>query len=224
MIGRDKQYFIAESTRTLDLIDNTKSEEEGDNLWFGCGTVDKSGRLCEKTIDLPPSLGSHPSLFTVQDLSQDPRFNELPFVSGPPNFRFYAGTPLTTKRGINIGSVFIIDDVVREPLNIDQEKFLGTIAQTIIGHMALASEAEERKKVMRLSLGMNAFVERKARALPEDIQSEAAPATKTINNFDSSPRKKMSRNGSTSTNNNDRSRHTVSPAKFRSVGRCEIRF
>ena len=176
LIDREKQYFVAESTKTLDLIDTNKSEIEGDGLWFGCGTVDKAGRLCEKTVGLPASVGLAPC-FTVTDLSQDERFNELPFVTGAPYFRFYAGTvskvhnlrkiaanleqPLTTKRGINIGSLFILDDVVRDKLNGDQEAFLGTIAQTIMKHMEIASEAEERVKAMRLSHGMNAFVEGK---------------------------------------------------------------
>ena len=47
VIGKETQYFIAEATKTLDLVDHTKSEEEGDGLWLGCSNVDKSGRLCE---------------------------------------------------------------------------------------------------------------------------------------------------------------------------------
>ncbi|KAK3178063.1 hypothetical protein OEA41_000195 [Lepraria neglecta] len=164
LIGRETQYFVAESTKTLDLVDNQKYEVEGDSLWFGCGSVDKAGRLCEKTIELPPALGRAPC-FTVTDLSKDERFNQLPFVSGPPYFKFYAGTPLTTRRGINIGSLFVVDDVVRPSLNADQEAFLGTIAQTIMKHMETSREAEERKKVMRLSHGMNAFVKGKSRML-----------------------------------------------------------
>ena len=75
---------------------------------------------------------------------------------------------MTTKRGINIGSVFIIDDVVRPPLSVDQEAFLGIISQTIMKHMETTSEAEERKKVLRLSHGMNAFVEGKAKLVLDD--------------------------------------------------------
>lgn len=94
LIDRENQYFVAESTKTLDLVNNNKSEVEGDGLWFGCGTVEKSGRLCEKTIELPPAVGCAPC-FTVTDLSKDERFKDLPFVTGDPNFRFYAGTVST---------------------------------------------------------------------------------------------------------------------------------
>ena len=168
MIDRERQYFIAESTKTLNLSDTGKCEKEGDGLWIGCSTVDKAGRLCEKTIEAPSENGRY-AMFTVTNLAADPRFNELPFVSGPPFFKFYAGTPLKTKKGINIGSVFILDDEERPPLNPDQESFLGVMAETIMKHMETASEAEEHKKVMRLSRGMNAFVEGRSHLLFENV-------------------------------------------------------
>ena len=201
MIDREKQYFVAESTKTLDLVDNNKSEDAGDGLWFGCGTVDKSGRLCEKTIELPPSLAS-PSLFTVTDLSKDERFNQLPFVTGSPCFRFYAGTPLTTKKGVNIGSLFILDDVVRPRLSDDHELFLATIAQTIMKHMEITMEAEERKKVMRLSLGMNAFVEGKSRLVIDDLahKTEMSPRDRSNGGGGMTKKRADSRNKSLSNN------------------------
>ncbi|KAL9598085.1 MAG: hypothetical protein Q9219_004716 [cf. Caloplaca sp. 3 TL-2023] len=161
LIGKETQYFIAEATKTLDLVDNQNCDEEGDALWFGCGSVDKSGRLCEKTIELPAKPDAY-ACFTVTDLTSDERFNKLPFVTGPPNFRFYAGTPLTSKNGINIGSLFILDDKVRPHLTPAQERFLGTIAATIMGHLEVNREAEERRKVLRMAQGLNAFVEGKS--------------------------------------------------------------
>lgn len=202
MIDREKQYFVAESTKTLDLVDNNKSEDEGDGLWFGCGTVDKSGRLCEKTIELPPSLASVPSLFTVTDLSEDERFNQLPFVTGPPYFRFYAGTPLTTKKGVNIGSLFILDNMVRTRLSDDHELFLATIAQTIMKHMEINMEAEERKKIMRLSLGMNAFVEGKSRLVLDDLALKTGIFLKERSNGDGGMIKKKTDSGNKSLSNN----------------------
>lgn len=204
MIDREKQYFVAESTKTLDLVNNNESEEEGDGLWFGCGAVDKSGRLCEKTIELPPSVAYSPSLFTVTDLSKDQRFNQLPFVTGSPYFRFYAGTPLTTKKGVNIGSLFILDDVVRPRLSNDHELFLATIAQTVMKQMEITMEADERKKVMRLSLGMNAFVEGKSRlVLNDDLTHKTAMAPKDRSNSDGGLTKKRTDSGNKSLMSNN---------------------
>ncbi len=184
-------------------MDNNKSEEEGDGLWFGCGTVDKSGRLCEKTIELPPSLATSPSLFTVTDLSKDERFNQLPFVTGPPYFKFYAGTPLTTKNGVNIGSLFILDDVVRAQLNHDHGLFLATIAQTVMKHLEITKEADERKKVMRLSLGMNAFVEGKSRLVLDDLTHKMGMAPKDRSNSDGGLTKKRTDSGNKSLKSNN---------------------
>jgi hypothetical protein len=47
VIDLDTQHFIAESTKTLDLLDATK-HAPGDGLWLGCSGVSKAGRLCEK--------------------------------------------------------------------------------------------------------------------------------------------------------------------------------
>lgn len=203
MIDREKQYFVAESTKTLDLVNTNKSEEEGDGLWFGCGTVDKSGRLCENTIRLPPSLASSPSLFTITDLSKDGRFNQLPFVTGPPHFKFYAGTPLTTKKGVNIGSLFVLDDVVRPRLSDNHEMFLATIAQTVMKHMEITMEAEERKKVMRLSLGMNAFVEGKSKLVLDDPTHRTGMAPKDRSNSDGGLTKKRVESGDKLLTNNN---------------------
>ena len=64
---------------------------------------------------------------------------------------------------MNIGSLFIIDNKPRPRLTIDQEMFLGTIAKTVMTHLEINSEAEERKRAMRMSRGLNAFVEGKSR-------------------------------------------------------------
>ena len=166
VIDKEKQYFLAEATKTLHLSDTSKSEVDGDDLWVGCTTVEKEGRLCEQTIKASAELGKYP-MFTVCNLEEDPRFKDLPFVRGAPYFKFYAGTPLTTKRGINIGSLFVLDDKARPPLTDGQVDLIGTLALSIMKHMELSSEAEERKKILRLSMGMNAFVEGKHQIVPD---------------------------------------------------------
>jgi hypothetical protein len=47
VIDAETQYFIAESTKTVDLVDNSRYEL-GDDIWMGCGSVTKAGRLCER--------------------------------------------------------------------------------------------------------------------------------------------------------------------------------
>lgn len=139
-------------------MDSSKSEKVGDSLWLGCAAVSAAGRLCEKTIELPVLPNGYPA-FVVNDLSQDTRFNQLPFVTGPPFFKYYAGVPLTTNRGINIGSLFVIDDRVRPDLTQDQKVFMTVMSRNIMAHLELGREAEERRRGQTMSRGLARFVE-----------------------------------------------------------------
>jgi GAF domain-containing protein len=61
--------------------------------------------------------------FIINDLSKDSRFAHLPIVDGSlASYKFYAGAPIATSRGINIGSFFLFDDRVRDGLPINQRK------------------------------------------------------------------------------------------------------
>ena len=62
---------------------------------------------------------------------------------------------------------------------MEDEAILGTISQTIMKYMETTSEAEERKKVMRLSQGMNAFVEGKTKLIVDNTTYKLAVAPKS---------------------------------------------
>jgi GAF domain-containing protein len=50
-------------------------------------------------------------------------------VTGSPKLRFYAGVPLITKRGIPIGSLFVVDDRVGHGWDKEKIHFMGTMAR-----------------------------------------------------------------------------------------------
>ena len=102
--------------------------------------------------------GTYPS-FIVGDLTKDEQFNQLPFVTGPPLLKFYAGVPLITRRGIPIGSLFIVDGRVRPPLSDDEINFMGTMAGTIMKHIGMVRQVEEHRRGIKMNRGLASLVE-----------------------------------------------------------------
>ncbi|PQE08430.1 hypothetical protein CJF30_00005304 [Rutstroemia sp. NJR-2017a BBW] len=145
LIDAGTQYFIAESTKSLDLEDSTK-HQPGDELWLGS--------------------------FIVTDLSKDERFNQLPFVTHAPFLRLYAGVPIITKRGIPIGSLFIVDSRRRSGLSKDEIMFMGKMAKTIMKHLEMVREVEEHRRGMKMSRGLASFVEGRGELVEADMEVE----------------------------------------------------
>lgn len=72
----------------------------------------------------------------VNDATHDTRFADNPFVTGNPNVRFYAGAPLTTTRGHNIGTLCLIDRKPRE-LSALQQQVLSDLAAMVVDQLEL---------------------------------------------------------------------------------------
>lgn len=72
--------------------------------------------------------------FEVSDLSVDERFQKRAYVSGSPNLRYYFGIPLTTEKGVNIGSLCVLDSELKaiSPETIDLLKLL---AQEVVNKL-----------------------------------------------------------------------------------------
>lgn len=72
----------------------------------------------------------------VDDASKDPKFAENPYVTGEPHLRFYAGVPLTTSDGHNVGTLCIIDTKPRE-FSSEQIELLSDLARMAVDELEL---------------------------------------------------------------------------------------
>lgn len=83
-------------------------------------------------------------VMVVPDSKLDPRFKDFPVVLNEPSIRFYAGLPLTSPEGFNIGTMCVVDHQPRQ-LSEEQYKALGTIANQVMAQMELRKRNHQLK-------------------------------------------------------------------------------
>ena len=112
-----------------------------DRIWFKSHhglDVKQIGRdpgLCASAIlaDVP---------YTLADAAIDPRSLANPLVAGDFGLRFYAGVPLRTHDGFNLGTLCVIDREPR-PVNQNQIDDLRDLASVVIDQMELRLSARQ---------------------------------------------------------------------------------
>lgn len=84
--------------------------------------------------------------FEVEDLSEDERFFDMPYVKNDPNLRFYSGYPLRTTDGYNLGALCVLDTQPRS-LTDKEKKGLQTIANEIVARLDLRKQQQELQRL-----------------------------------------------------------------------------
>ncbi len=120
----------------LDMPIAIVSIVDTDRIWFksahGLDGVDEIGRdpgLCASAI-------LHDGPWVVDDAIVDARTLANPLVAGDFGLRFYAGVPLTTQDGYNLGTLCVIDKVARE-LSDDSAQLLADLAAIVVDELEL---------------------------------------------------------------------------------------
>ena len=151
-------YVLTEATRTSSLQTGLASFEE-DKIAWGNTFLPRNESMCRYTVSLPVKrLGQPPDdrrAFVVKDMSRDGRFSQCSFVVAAPYSRFYAGVPIKSPNGFNIGSFCVMDEKPREGLSPSDLSFLEDMALTIMRHLQMkrATDDHRRGGIMVKSLG-----------------------------------------------------------------------
>ena len=84
-------------------------------------------------------------VMVVPDAHEDARFVQNPLVTGPPHIRFYAGAPLRTSNGLNLGTLTVSDSKPRRFSKANIEMLAG-LAKLVVGEIELRYEQGERRR------------------------------------------------------------------------------
>lgn len=131
--------ITALAARLFDVPISIISIVDHDRIWF------KSHHGLEVTeIPREPGLCASailsPDPHILPDASVDPRSLANPLVAGDFGLRFYAGVPLTTDDGHNLGTLCVIDKVAR-PFTKDQIEDLKDLGSLVIDQLELRMAA-----------------------------------------------------------------------------------
>jgi signal transduction histidine kinase len=126
-----------------------------DRIWFksvrGLSGVSEIGRepgLCASAI-------LQEDVWVVERADVDPRTLANPLVAGDLGLRFYAGAPLKTSDGFNLGTICVIDHVPRE-ITAEEAETLTDLAGIVVDELELRLAA--RRQADRLEQTRSDFV------------------------------------------------------------------
>ena len=161
LIDHENEYFLAESTSNLSLIDDDGHAQNA-SLSISGARVPRAASLCEQTLCLVPNQDTTAEMtpvFLVPDLRLDENMSKLDCVKDAPYLRFYCGVALTNKKGVNIGCVYVVDDRPRTDFSLEEAQFLTTMAATVMDHLENIRAKQDIVRVTMMSQALHAFVE-----------------------------------------------------------------
>ena len=100
-------------------------------------------------------------VLVVPDLSQDEAYKNHPDVTGHPNGRFLACSPIISPRGVMIGAYCALDDKPRDSLDPLTVKFLSDMSTTVMNYLDATRAKKQHLRAERMIVGIGSFLEGK---------------------------------------------------------------
>lgn len=133
----------------VSLVDETRAWFKSSH-GFDLPEVPRDATLCSFAL-------LYDDVLVIPDTRADERFACNPFVQREPGVRFYAGAPLMTPDGFNLGTLCLLDSQPREALSVQQQAILADLAAIVVDELELRfaayqlsqQEAEQKRILQR---------------------------------------------------------------------------
>ncbi|KAG8906833.1 His Kinase A domain containing protein [Tulasnella sp. 403] len=135
----------------ISLLDE-KQQWHKSETGAGLAIVDRAYSFCSHSI-----LQRSDEPLVILDATKDWRFAKNPLVVGKPHIRFYAGAPLRTQDGHNIGSLCIIDDEPKQECSPRTRHALKEFASIVMRELELWRDKIQLRIRDRIQTSMERF-------------------------------------------------------------------
>jgi hypothetical protein len=117
---------------------------DDDRLWLKAKYgLPPNFNQCPREIAFCATTVCGTEMVVAPDLLMDSRFNQIPFVTGEPHFKFYCGIPLVTEAGYALGTLCVMDFEPRQ-LAFEQAESLRRLSRQVL------TQLELRRKLIEL--------------------------------------------------------------------------
>ncbi|KAG7118982.1 Peroxide stress-activated histidine kinase mak1 like protein [Verticillium longisporum] len=162
----DYQHIIAEATPSLPLVPGLRAADHDHDLWL-CGTaIPRRFGVCEAVLYPLDSLATEQGegsttlpVLCVPDLEQDKRFASTLYCGPGSPAKFFAGVPIRTAKGVNMGVLSVVDTVLRDDWSLHMTRVLRNLSKAITEHFEAGRAAATARRGARMNRGLGSFVE-----------------------------------------------------------------
>jgi GAF domain-containing protein len=114
---------------------------------FNLSEVPRDATICSFAL-------LYDQVLVVPDTRQDEQFACNPFVQSEPGVRFYAGAPLVTHDGFNLGTLCLLDSQPRDTLSAEQQTILADLAAMVVDELELRYAANRITQIDKALLAV----------------------------------------------------------------------
>jgi signal transduction histidine kinase/CheY-like chemotaxis protein len=169
IIDHDRQYILAEATRTISL-EEKDNHKAGDAIYLGRQALPIYWGVCPGTIQTftdpddryaleTRNVSANKTRYVIRNFMKEKGYQDRPYVAGWPFMRFYAEVPVHSPRGIVIGSYCVVDNKPRQQFGDASVKVLEEIARSVSHYLELTRMKLDYDRAVKLMTGLSSFVD-----------------------------------------------------------------
>jgi hypothetical protein len=183
---RKFQHIVAEALRPLPLSPTPDTpDSEPERNWFNGLAFERATSVCEHVVTGEATDQSIPGttsgltaadipVSVINHLDGDKRFCHIK----DPGRQFYAGVPIRSPTGINIGVYCVFDDKPRpQGLSTDEVRFIRDISRVVMDYLESKRSHEWYRRDQRMVRGLGSFVKGQSTLWTWAEETSAHPAS-----------------------------------------------